>query len=230
MGGREGGRGRELFCVWIFVHCQRINKKKWRSSLSFTNTTWGRELRRGLQLWLYSAKNVKKMIFNMGDMVVQWSKKVMVLILGLGHFCVECTHTMVSLSLVQGPPCLHPLPQPGRGSSRPLGPELRKRQVLKMDGFSILFFWSFPLHYFSHLLIHIRCCQLMCLWPIFPFPFFMDSRIWLNDLAQLSWVWRHHAHSGAQYWSWRSILTLHLSWCQWKPVSAEEKNVWLLYQ
>lgn len=76
----------------------------------------------------------------MGDMVVQWTKKVMVSILGLGHFCVECTHTTVSLSLVQGPPCLHTV-----GSCRPLGPELSKRQVLKMDGFSILFFWSFPL-------------------------------------------------------------------------------------
>lgn len=58
--GWEGGRGRELFCVWVFVHCQRINKKKWRSSLSFTNTTWGRERRRGLQLWFYSEIKKKK--------------------------------------------------------------------------------------------------------------------------------------------------------------------------
>lgn len=58
--GWEGGRGRELFCVWVFVHCQRINKKKWRSSLSFTNTTWGRERRRGLQLWFYSELKKKK--------------------------------------------------------------------------------------------------------------------------------------------------------------------------
>lgn len=54
-GGRVGW-GKNFFCVWIFVHCQRINKKKWRSRVSFTNTTWGRELRCGLQLWLFSAK------------------------------------------------------------------------------------------------------------------------------------------------------------------------------
>lgn len=86
MGGREGGGENFFVCEYLYTVKGLIKRNGEVVCLSLTQHGGESE---GVACSYDSIQNLKKkkkMIFNMGDMVVQWTKKVMVSILGLGHF------------------------------------------------------------------------------------------------------------------------------------------------